>query len=424
MKKLLCYGSVFAVTLSLLWCALFLSAKIPNERLLTHYTQSVYHYKDRAVYEYTNGATLSAIEDNYADAIWLNLAWHMGRGGVLNTRYYNGEHLGENAGLYQSVLMGAEPNTDYTRYTHGTALFIRLFHLFTNVQGIKTIGFAVFVLLAVLSLVLLGRRHFDLAVILLLSLCAVRVWHIRLSMEYQPAFLIAFLLLPLFLQFERKGDTPLAYLSIIGGVLVAFFDFLTTETVVLLLPLAVVFAVRAKEGRLRTVRAELRFLLTCGILWLLAYSGTFLVKWCAVSLFSHRDAVSSALGFASARMLSGDTSDPYNSPAHFFSCVLANLTVLFGGTARVQIGRVVLGTALSGAVSVSVWYLFRTREKIPSLSLLLALGGLVFLRFLVLNNHSYVHEFFVYRALVTTVFALLCFVWLRIRPKRRCARWK
>ncbi|MBQ3054736.1 MAG: hypothetical protein IJC88_01380 [Oscillospiraceae bacterium] len=419
MKAVMRFGAVFAATLTLLWLLLFLTAKLPNEALRQNYEKSVWHYADQAVYESQNGGKLNAIKDNYADAIWLNVAWHMGQGGSLVTHYYNGETLGENAGLYRSVFENAAPNTDYTRYWHGTALFIRLLHLFTDVQGIKTIGFLTFLLLAGFTLVLLGRRHLDLAVLLTLSLCAVQIWNIRLSMEYQPAFLVAFLLLPAALLLERRGDIWLELLSVIGGVSVAFFDFLTTETVTLLLPLAVVIAVRGKEERLGTRKETLFLLVRCGILWLVSYGGTFLVKWAAVSLLARENAIASAVDFASVRMLGGTADDPYNSPAHFFSCILANLTVLFGGTARVQVGRVVLGLSLTTVVLLSVWYLFRKKEPSPALVPLLGLGSLVFLRFLVLNNHSYVHEFFVYRALVSTIFSVLGAVWLSLKRNRR-----
>ena len=72
-------------------------------------------------------------------------------------------------------------------------------------------------------------------------------------------------------------------------------------------------------------------------------------------------------------------------------------------------------------VLLSVWYLLRADKKQPvAAGFLLGLGALVLLRYLVLSNHSYLHCFFTYRALVTPIFALLAAAWLNIRiPLRK-----
>ena len=92
--------------------------------------------------------------------------------------------------------------------------------------------------------------------LLVCALSAVQFWNIRLCMEYQPVFLVTFLLCPLYLAAERRSIS-LTLLSAAGGCMAAFFDFLTAETVTLLLPLILVTAVRAKEKRLGTLRREL-----------------------------------------------------------------------------------------------------------------------------------------------------------------------
>ena len=149
------YTAVFVVTLIILWLIQVLSALIPNEALFANYEKSVYYYSDKDAFEYTDGKRLNAVADNYADAIWLNVAWNMGREnpveGSLNTQYHNGGEYGVNWGLYSAVIDGGQPNTDYTRYWHGTAIFIRILHLFTDVEGIKIIGFCFFIILFVLS---------------------------------------------------------------------------------------------------------------------------------------------------------------------------------------------------------------------------------------------------------------------------------
>jgi len=427
--KITKYIAVFAVTLLVLWLLLFLSALIPNEAIQENMEKSALSYKQRDAFEFTNGSRFHSIADHYADSIWLNISWNMGEGSALRssvqTDYYNDEQLGVNASLYLTVTEGRQPNTDYTRYWHGTAMFIRAGHLFTDVEGVKLIGFAVFLLFTgVTLLTLIRRKHWDLAAILALSLAAVQIWNIRLCMEYQPPFLLAAVFIPVFLKKERRGDNWLEVLSIISGVAVAFFDFLTTETVAILLPLALVLAVRAKENRLGSLKATLLLLLKCGICWLCAYGGAFIVKWIAAGIVTGENAFALAFSSAQVHALGGNMQsiDLENRPEHFFSGLLANLTVLFGGTERLQFGRVAFSMVGCLLLIFSVWYMFRKKERSGEAIPLLILGGLVFVRMFALNNHSYVHEFFVYRALVTPIFALLTAVWLNIElphKKRR-----
>ena len=412
-RRAAAHTGLFCALLTLLWLLLALSACIPNEALYDNYESSALSYGQSEPFHFHNGDRWNAIADNYADAILLNLAWHMGNDAspliaAVDTDYFNGGELGQNAGLYLSVTEGISPNTDYTRYWHGGAMFVRLLHLVTDVRGIRTIGFLGVLLLAALTMILLGKKgHSDIAVCLALSLAAVQVWNLRLSLEYQTPFLIAFALCPAYLLLERRGDHWLTRLSTAGGVLVAFFDFLTAETLTLLLPLILVIAVRAKEGRLAPFKKSLSLIFVCGLCWGAAYGGSFLVKWAAASLVTGENAFALALDSAALRV-SAAVIPGESASGGLFSPIAANLTMLFGGTDRVQPLRVMAGLGGTLGILGSVWYLFPAKQPEREASLLmLMLGSVVFLRFLLLHNHSFLHEFFTYRALASTILAVL-----------------
>ena len=304
---------------------------------------------------------------------------------------------------------GAPSNADYTRYWHGTAMFVRAGHLVTDVVGIKWVGFAAMLAGATVTMLLLIKKgHKDLALLLALSLCAVKIWNIRLSMEYQPAFVLTFALCPLYLLTEKHGQEKLCLLSTAGGAAVAFFDFLTTETVTLLLPLMLVIAVRAKEGRLQGMKAELRCVFALCLCWAAAYAGAFLVKWSAASLVTGENAFALAMKSAAERTgheLGG------GERIGLMQGVTANLTALFYGKERAEAARALVGSFGMLAGLGSVWYVARSpKTEIAAKTgagLMLMLGALVLVRFAVLGNHSYLHAFFTHRALCSTVFALL-----------------
>lgn len=414
-KRITLHITVFLGLLTCLWLLLALAASIPNAALQAHMEESALSYKEKPAYSFETGDKWNGISDNYADAILLNVSWNMGKGNPflssLDTWYYNGESLGENAGLYLTVTDETIPlNTDYTRYWHGSAIFVRLLHLFTNVDGIKGIGFAAVLLCALITMYILIRHgHIHLAAALALSMLAVQIYNIRLSMEYQPAFLLCFLFCSLYLWAERNRDTLLTYLSVAGGVLIAFFDFLTTETLVLLLPLILVVAVRAAENRLGSFRENIRLLTSCSLCWLFSYGGCFIAKWTAASIASGQNKFLIAFSSIEERIGGGLLGHgPENPLLRIPAAVLANLTMLFGGCSRLEPARVLVGLLGTAFVCGSLLYLFHRKNCDKTAWKLLAiLGSVVFLRYMVLNNHSYLHEFFTYRALFGPIMALL-----------------
>lgn len=423
-KRIVLPALVAAGVLIVLWLMLVLAAMIPNTALQENMEKSALSYKEKEAFSFEGGRHMNVVSDNYADAILLNVSWNMGIGNPLtaslDTKYYDGDALGENVGLYLAVTdAGAQPNTGYTRYWHGSAVFVRLLHLVTDIRGMKLVGALAVCLLVVVTVFMLAQRgHAFLAFALLASLATVQIWNIRLSLEYQPAFLICFLLTPLYLWLERRSDWYLTLLSAVGGVMTAFFDFLTTETVVLLVPLVLVVAVREAEGRLGDFRDNMRLLFSCGIFWLGAYGGTFLVKWTAASFVTGKNQFGEAVLSAGERFggsLAGE--GPENPFLRLPAALAANLTALGGGEARLEPFRAVVVLLVAAAVSGSVWYLCRVpgRKDVAG-RLLFFLGGVVFLRYLVLNNHSYLHAFFTYRALVSPALAL--YVWMALLMRR------
>lgn len=433
-KKMMFHVLLFFLMLGVLWLMLILTAAIPNASLKRNMEKSAVSYKNKEAFSFENGDKWNSVSDNYADTILLNVSWTMGRGNPfvssLDTWYNDGEGDGESVGFYRMVTEKTlEPNMDYTRYWHGSAIFVRLLHLVTNVNGMKSIGLAATLLLAFITMVILAKRgHPDLAIALLASLAAVQIWNIRLSLEYQPAFLLCFLLCPFYLWAERRGDGGLTYLSVAGGVLIAFFDFLTTETVVFLVPMLLVLGVRAKEGRLGSFKKNFRILLVCGLCWLLAYGGTFLMKWVLASLVTGANKFMIAFSSVEERIggsLLGE--GPENPIVRIPAAVAANLSVLFGSSKRVDVPRILLGLLAVFMVGVSMLYLYHKKDvDRTALKLLALLGTVVFIRYMALNNHSYLHEFFTYRALFSPILAVFAGVAISIelpgRKKKRMGK--
>lgn len=414
-KEILRYIGIFVVTLMGLWLLLIGAAMISNKKIEEKMLTSAYMYGRTEAFAFCDEGKWSGIADNYADSIWLNIAWYMGNGNpvyaTLDTKYYDGEERGENYGLYLAVTdETTEANKEYTRYWHGTAGIIRVLHLFTDVKGIKNVGLCVTFLLAViLVIMLIMDKKMPLAIGFSLSLCAVEIWKIGLSIEYQPAFILCFLMSILYLRSEKKGDNRLVGLSVCGGVLTAFFDFLTTETTVLLVPLILVVVVRSMDGRLEELKKSVIWITKCGVAWVLSYGSTFVTKWTLVSIATGINQFGAAFSAVEERV-TGPVEDmiPGGIIGQSFFAVISNVAVFFGAESRVDFKLVFIGIVLSAGVFFSLLYLFQKKERNKTAEiLLLLLGSIVFLRYLVLANQSYLHCFFTYRGLLSVVLALI-----------------
>ena len=413
-RNILRHLGAFFGLLAALYALLAASACIPNSALEENMLSSGRYYLSQPVYPSQDGRLLN-ITDNRADQLLVNIAWNMGRGdpltSVIDSRHYDGGSFSLNTGLYQAVTQDLAPNAPYPQYWHGSAAFVRFAHLFTDTQGMKTIGLWLLCGLLLINVALLIRKgHWELGLCLVISLLSVQFGNLRLSITYQPCFFLCLGLCPAFVLLEHRGDSALTMLCVLSGAATAFFDFLTTETLPLLLPLILVVAIRAKEGRLTTF--PWRLLLSCGLCWGAAYAGAFVCKWALVSLLTGQNHFATGLLAAGKRL---DTA-PDTSLPPFLSGILANLSVFFGSSRRVDLGRVFLGLAVCAALlTMGYAWLKRAEPRRNGALAALLLGALVLARFALLGNHSYLHEFFTYRALCATVMAVLTAFVLNIR---------
>ncbi|MGN1415853.1 MAG: hypothetical protein ACI4XF_03370 [Oscillospiraceae bacterium] len=430
-KKILLYTGSFLAAMVVLWAALVLTSLIPNEKIRDNMLNSAYLMNGAEPFAQNGGR--NTITDNYADVILLNVVWNIDSSdpfvSSLDTKYFDGNDgtvdYGENYGLYASV-NGAAPNTDYSRYWHGSAVFIRPLMTITDIKGVRTAGaIAAALLMAVSCTMLVRRRLYFEAAALPLSFFCVQAWNIRLSMEYQPAVLVTLAMLPFFLVLEKRGDTVLVMLSVISGAVIAFFDFLTAETLTILIPLIMVMSVRYSEGRFTDAKSGILTAAKCSVGWLSAYGGAYLVKWTAASAVTGENKFKAALSYAEERF--GGSSELSSPLAQIFLAPVTNISTMLGGSERAELFPAVTGILLIGAAAGLAVYLSRRSKKAREyLIVVFILGAVPYLRYMVLNNHSYLHDFFTYRAQAAVILALMTAVYASHRKpessKKRAGR--
>ncbi|MBQ5311404.1 MAG: hypothetical protein ILP19_05120, partial [Oscillospiraceae bacterium] len=262
----------------------------------------------------------------------------------------------------------------------------------------------VMLLLFALCFVMLYRRSRGAAVIFIVSALLTHIWFVCTTLEYMTVYIIMLSVLPLYLRFSDK-PSALVVLSCAAGTVTAFADFLTTEIMTLFVPLVAVLLVKRYDDKKSAVLTA-----GCSVSWLGGYILTFIVRWAAASAVTGRGITDIALSSAGERI--GGLPDGIGSHAElFFSSLGANLSMLTLTDSKTDISGTVLWIFIFAAVCIFIGARTNKRRAVPMVLLFIAAVPLV--RFGVLMNHSFLHNYFTYRSLMISIMAVLGFAWFK-----------
>lgn len=398
-------------------------ACIPRTGIQHNLEESSALLNEHEVFFYASASNPASRIDRYADSILLNITYYYDSEhpvtSVLRSSYYHTDSENENANLQYALENHPEPTLDYNRYWHGSIAILRPLLLIFNLKQIYILLGCSLLILTVLLILCLIRYHYGRSTILcfLAGLVMISVWYVPFSLEYIWTFLLMLLACILVTVLYEKGPRSLWLLLMSFGSLTAYFDFLTTETLTLLVPLALILikAYQPASGRqsesvfhLTTFSDGIRFSLPACLLWLVSYVGTWSLKWGIGSLILHENLFRSALSQASFR-LSGaiDITDQgvVDGTTMMLQAIPRNLYYLFPFSYLGQHAVPVICLTLFGIAFF--YYMTRRGSHVNPLPLLLGLLACApLLRYLILSNHSYIHCFFTYRALFATIFCI------------------
>ena len=406
----ICWAAVLAVCFGLL-CA---AAAVPDSSIAGALASSCDKLAVHEPHEKTVGTLYNSVCDNYADAVLLGVAANMSSEdiprSVIDTRYYDDDY-GPAVGI-RATLNGKKGNIDYTRYWHGSLVFVRPLLALTDIGGIRMIAAAVTALLLLGNIALLiYKKHKAAAVLLVVSAVLVHFWFVFTALEYMTTFIIMLAVLPLYVRYAGSPRV-LAVISAGVGTVTAFADFLTTETLTLLVPLAMSFFITAESGEKPDGRKSLITTVSCGAAWGCGYLFTFAAKWVTASAMLGGSISSAALSAAGERF-TGATEGLSSVPELFFSSLGANLSMLAPVSQKISVAGILVWLALFAAVCTVIYRKDRRTHNLPKASIIV-IAAVPLIRISVLMNHSYLHNFFTYRALMASIMAILGLMWYRV----------
>lgn len=420
---------------------LLITGWIPKSMIEDSCEESSIYFTEHELFPYLVEGQFNTRQDNYADCILVNILYHVDGENLpvslIKASYYNPEMDSVEVSLRESVLEDKTPNVDYFRYWHGSMALLRPIFLFTGIQGARAVLGGILLVLTGLAAALMWRQRAGaLAVCYVLGNLIVQAWMCAFCVEYITTFLLMnVVLIVLLLAFPKRRDTRSFYRRVCrilcaAGVWTCFFDFLTTETLTVTMPLLVLVLLRYQAGELEGLWQESRRMAGCLFCWGISYAWMFLTKWLLAAGVLGAQAFWQAMQSAGERLggtvyLGNSTLDPEASGIQrFFGAIFRNQGSLFPFRDSMGIGAAALSFLGVLFLCFAIIYLFRSRKfDGRTVILCLMLGAVPYLRYAVLENHAYLHYFFTYRAQLVTVTMLLFityeFGWRNLLSQRK-----
>ena len=396
-------AALFAAAAGVMLALLLGAAAIPREAIRERLRTSAEYLAARPVFFLALPGVEGSRIDRYADSILLGIAWQYDREAllpsVMQSAYYYTPYQNENDNLLEAVERDLAANQQYLRYWHGSNALVRPLLTVLSLREIYLLGGLALGLLALaLVLTLLRGRAFWAAGGVIAGMGAACFWWAPLSLEYTWVCLLCLGFSLLVLRCERRGRRDrLPGLFLLSGLATSFLDFLTCETLTLLIPLLLLVRLQSEDARANPRRAALG----AALAWCCGYGGMWALKWLLASLVLGQNVLPYVTGHVEERVAGAL---PWVRPgAALPGAILLNLLCLFpigwGGGGLLAGLALILGALYRG-------YVYRRPGWNRSLTAVYCALGLVpYVRYLVLHNHSLLHCFFTYRAQMATVLA-------------------
>ena len=410
----------FAVTLAVLIGLLYVSACIPKEAIRKNLLASAYYMDENEdEFYYIKGDNRRTIIDNYADTIEFNIMYSVEEEHRLESLLISPFYSDNANPEYQMISIlrerieeEKEIDTVYDRYWHGMQMIMRPLFVFLDISQIRVlmIGMLSIGLFAlVVSLWKRNQKIFSLATVVAAVLISYPM--LGMCMEYVSTFFIMIITSFACIKWYKSKKMVMTLL-LVSGMGCGFFDTLTTETVAIVIPLAIVLCLRERDGITDRFWNELLFVVVSGLVWGIGYLGVFVSKWCFSSWMLQANRFTQAISMMLYRQGAEVSVESGTGLSQAMEALARNFRLLVGFPLEMEYGTVLLIVAAVVGVMICFVYLYRKTGRECVLSALLALLAFVpVFRIMFLNSHSYQHSFFTYRALYATIVCIITAVW-------------
>lgn len=429
MKIFLKYVLLYILLTTLMLGALFLVSFIPKDliRQNTKKTATIMNYEGEKIYFNSFGRKL--YDDNSTDAIMINLTYTIDEENKLesiikNRRNYipgvtkevQADKVGnlpyEKQGsskinqfsmtkeLLKTVRGIEQTSFEYGRYWHGYIVVLRILLCLFDISIIRAITQITILFLLILLMYYLGKNcGFRFSIALFFAFIATDCFTGSYMLQGKYVTIIA-LLVSIFIAKKKINSKNLNVWLFISGALTAYFDFLTTPLLSLLLPIVIYTAIYKDNN---SFKKEIIKMIKCFIAWGIGYLGLWATKWIISDLLYGTDIIKVSFTQIYYRVFGINNDDKIE---------IKNIEAL-GKNIIVAINYLMITMyALSfvWAIIKKIYYrkkgMFVSANKLPYYVCIIATLAWYF----IIAEHSHKHYFFTYKTMVIPLISTMFIV--------------
>ena len=437
MKQIAGYFISFLLMATVLTLGLVASATISKESIKQHLEESAsYLTEDPTNFHYIVKGVDGSLRDQYADTVLLDIAYYINPEKPIDSliwdRYYASPTEEFIYSLEEALKTDPSANSEYLRYWHGSLMIVRPLLMFINIRQIYTFNFVVlFVLLFWLILILIRNRFKQEAICLSAAMIAVNIWFVPCCLEYTWMFLVMVCasILAVRIALSKRYD-KCGYLFLITGVVAAFLDFLTTETITLIIPILLIVRIHEKQtyhnareavtknGYPQKLSAQdvrqkestqssglMSFVVKSSALWATGFFFMWVLKWVLASAYLGKSVIPYIQGNALFQLGVDSFMPPYKLAV---IGIWRNIKTLnpfgYGRIGSILFLVLVLLLIVIPVLRCKINIKLKINWRMVMVFILL--GIMPYIRFLMLPFHTWHHFFFTYRAQASTILAI------------------
>lgn len=284
---------------------------------------------------------------------------------------------------------------EYARYWHGYLIFLRPLLVIMDYQGIRILMQVITIILMIVMLGLIAKKiNWQIAVMFFIGFLSIDIFIAARAFNAICVFIIA-IVSTIFILLKKDSEKNIAINFFVIGSVTSFIDLLTTPLVTLGIPIIVYLLLIQKNGK--NLKECLIELVKICLMWGIGYGLTWATKWILVQLMYNRPIIQNALTQAQVRIVTNKTT-------------FLNMMINIGNFLSYE----VIFANIMIMISYAIIMLVKNRNKELNIKnnivqsipyLIVAMMPLAW--YAVLKQHSMIHRFFTYRALVITIITLM-----------------
>lgn len=296
----------------------------------------------------------------------------------------------------------------YYRYWHGYQIFLRPLLCIMPEQLMWCLLVIIFIFLFYKAFIkIIDKSNIDCAIAFLFSFAMSYPYVAPFSLQYVNVYVITLIAI---IAICSEHNIPLYTIFFIVGSLINFMDLLTFPVISLGFPLTIVLVMQMREQSY-SLKDGVSTVVISSTMWGLGYIGTWISKWVLSYVILGHETFATILSSCMFRIAGGSVEDPLS----YYQVFQDNLLILLLVTPEVW-GAIGITTLIVMHVRhvqlktkfINFWLKIKqTNDKTIPLGLVAAIPVCWYL---ILANHSQIHEHFTFRIITVSIFAGLMLI--------------